>query len=227
VTQVRVSPHCVICGAVVSWGATACQRHNHEPAKARRRRDCVECGATFSPPPSAIARSAAKFCSMACYRIAAARRPLFLALTCPVCGTPFRRIRALVSRIKGIPTCSTRCRIALTAGPNGPAYRGGHLTSNRGPGWPKIAASIRDRDGHRCRRCGKTAAENRRALPVDHIIPWRTFEGAAEANRPENLVALCDSCHGRKARAELKWLRGDVLEMWSFQVAVAQPWTKA
>ena len=61
-------------------------------------------------------------------------------------------------------------------------------------------------------------------MPVDHVIPWRTFATASAANRPENLVALCDSCHGRKARAEIKWFRGDVLEMWSYQVSVAQPW---
>lgn len=221
-----MSRACVVCSKPISWGATACTRHNHEPAKAKRMRECVECGVRFAPPPSAIARSAAKYCSMACYRTAAARRPLFLELTCPVCGRSFRRIRAVVARVKGTPTCSIRCNGIRQSGADGPSYRGGHLTSYRGPGWPQLAESIRERDGRRCRRCGKTEAENLRRLPVDHIIPWRTFDTADEANRPENLVALCDTCHGRKVGLELRYLRGDVLEMWSFQIAVAQPWTK-
>lgn len=221
----RAQGSCEVCGARVSWGATTCKVHNHVPAKLLRMRPCVECGESFAPFPSAMARSAAKYCSVDCYRVAAARRPLFLELTCPVCGTAFRRIRALVARTKN-PACSRKCSGALAASPDGPSYRGGKLSSARGPGWVKIRTAIRERDGYRCRRCGKPESENGRALPVDHIIPWRTFATAAEANRPENLVALCDTCHGRKARAELKWLRGDVLEMWDYQTSVAQPWTK-
>jgi 5-methylcytosine-specific restriction endonuclease McrA len=222
----RVPPTCQICNAPVYWGSTTCKRHNHWPAKIRRARPCVECGVSFSPPPSAIARSAAKFCSVSCYRAAARRRPMFLEFTCPICGSAFRRTRAAAARLKGAPICSRRCLAVQVGGPGSPSYRGGNLTSYRGPNWIKIRTAIRERDGFRCRRCGKTEQENKRALPVDHVIPWRTFTSADEANRPENLVALCDTCHGRKARAEIRYLRGDVLDMWSFQVAVAQPWTK-
>lgn len=61
-------------------------------------------------------------------------------------------------------------------------------------------------------------------MSVDHIIPWRSFDSADEANQRSNLVALCRSCHGKKARAERLWLKGDVLDMWTYQIAVAEPW---
>jgi len=59
-----------------------------------------------------------------------------------------------------------------------------------GPGWNKLADSIRERDGHRCRNCG-AAGE----LDVHHIIPFRRFDDPDEANDPDNLVSLCVRCH--------------------------------
>ncbi|OHT52541.1 hypothetical protein BKG71_03660 [Mycobacteroides chelonae] len=59
-----------------------------------------------------------------------------------------------------------------------------------GPGWKNRRAEIRKRDKV-CRACGKTPEQNRAALHVHHLKPFR-YGGT---NRPENLVALCDSCH--------------------------------
>ena len=61
---------------------------------------------------------------------------------------------------------------------------------NYGPGWDKLADSIRERDMQRCRNCG-IAGE----LDVHHIIPFRRFEDPGEANHPDNLVSLCPRCH--------------------------------
>lgn len=44
-----------------------------------------------------------------------------------------------------------------------------------------------------CRRCGHEASQ------VDHIRPIR--QGGARLD-PENLQALCHSCHSRKTRTE-------------------------
>lgn len=74
--------------------------------------------------------------------------------------------------------------------------------------------------------CGKHQDAEGRRLAVDHIRPYRTFATPAEANSPDNLVAVCASCHGKKTRAENRWLRGDVLDMWQYQVAVSEPWPK-
>ena len=62
-----------------------------------------------------------------------------------------------------------------------------------GPDWPRLRLAVRTRDGFRCRVCG--APENGREHDVHHKTPFRAFSSAAEANRMENLVTLCPSCH--------------------------------
>lgn len=72
-----------------------------------------------------------------------------------------------------------------------------------GPGWNQKAARVRQRDGQ-CIICGCTAAESRRKLDVHHIYARRLFgyvpgenQNHLWANHSFNLVALCQSCHGR------------------------------
>jgi predicted HNH restriction endonuclease len=35
-------------------------------------------------------------------------------------------------------------------------------------------------------------------LPVHHIKPFREFDHPEEANKPENLIGLCQSCHMKR-----------------------------
>lgn len=51
-----------------------------------------------------------------------------------------------------------------------------------------------ERDGHRCRNCGKAGR-----LECDHIVPLA--KGGAPLD-PANLQTLCRSCHIEKTRAE-------------------------
>ncbi len=74
---------------------------------------------------------------------------------------------------------------------------------DRGPNWEQQRNQARARDGHRCRHCG-AAERPERAHDVHHIQPFRTFgyvraknDRYLEANRLENLVTLCRSCHRR------------------------------
>jgi DEAD/DEAH box helicase domain-containing protein len=62
--------------------------------------------------------------------------------------------------------------------------------NNYGKGWSQLCATILDRDGHKCRNCGVSGD-----LEVHHIVPFRRFEDAFEANNPDNLVSLCPRCH--------------------------------
>src|SRR5512138_1733102 len=62
-----------------------------------------------------------------------------------------------------------------------------------GPDWPRLRLAVRTRDGFRCRVCG--APENGREHDVHHKTPFRTFTSIAEANRLDNLVTLCPTCH--------------------------------
>ena len=128
--------------------------------------------------------------------------------TCPRCRIVFR----VLTTWKDTPIhCSRSCAQSLRAsthqwGEANPRWRGGHVLSY-GPGWKVTKVRIRERDGV-CRSCGKTPADNGRALDVHHIEPFR-FSGD---HSDGNLVALCRSCHmkaddhGRAGSA--KFLRG-------------------
>jgi len=62
--------------------------------------------------------------------------------------------------------------------------------NNYGKGWKELCATILERDGFKCRNCGVSGE-----LEVHHIVPFRRFEDAGEANAPDNLVSLCPRCH--------------------------------
>lgn len=75
-----------------------------------------------------------------------------------------------------------------------PAWQGGRSFEPYAPGWPSISRAIRKRDGHLCQRCGSAGR-----LHVHHIDTDKLN------NALENLITLCNSCHGR-VHAEM--LRG-------------------
>jgi 5-methylcytosine-specific restriction endonuclease McrA len=90
----------------------------------------------------------------------------------------------------------------------------GDKDPNRGADWNRIAERVRERDGYTCRWCGKTQADNRQKLSIDHVIPWRLFDNKAAANDLSNLIALCRSCHMRKtASFERLMMQGDFLAL--------------
>ncbi|MDK2980104.1 MAG: box helicase protein [Chloroflexota bacterium] len=62
-----------------------------------------------------------------------------------------------------------------------------------GQAWPAIRKLVLARDQNRCQVCGQAGEAN--WLHVHHKIPFRTFASPQEANRPENLVTLCPTCH--------------------------------
>jgi len=57
---------------------------------------------------------------------------------------------------------------------------------------PRLKRSIRERDGNRCVRCGRTER-----LEVDHIV--RYVDGGG--NKPSNLRTLCHDCHAQRGAA--------------------------
>lgn len=69
-----------------------------------------------------------------------------------------------------------------------------------GPSWAAQRQAALTRDGRRCQRCGLSQEES--PLHVHHIRPFREFgyqRGVNDhdllANRLDNLIALCPSCH--------------------------------
>ncbi len=76
-----------------------------------------------------------------------------------------------------------------------------------GPNWQAQRRQVRARDGYRCTQCGAPEQQpsgRTRQHDVHHLIPFRTFgyvpgfnENYLAANRLENLVLLCRTCHRR------------------------------
>ena len=127
---------------------------------------------------------------------------------CEHCGKP-NRIPVWIARRKfRLHFCGKACldawrsvlpkegkRLVLKGRPE---YRGGN--------WKVQSARARERDGFRCRNCGVTEASLGRQLDVHHATPVRLFASTVAANRLDNLVSVCASCHKRleaKLRDEL------------------------
>lgn len=64
-----------------------------------------------------------------------------------------------------------------------------------GPNWPQQKELARQRDQYTCQVCG--AQEGGRAHDMHHKTPFRAFGTYLEANRLENLITLCPTCHRR------------------------------
>jgi len=62
-----------------------------------------------------------------------------------------------------------------------------------GPDWREITLAVRRRDGLACSSCGKP--ETGKAFDVHHKIPFKAFHNRNEANKMDNLITLCPSCH--------------------------------
>lgn len=60
--------------------------------------------------------------------------------------------------------------------------------------WVRLRKRILERDGYRCRACGKPGR-----LEVDHVIPLH--QGGAALD-PANLQTLCRTCHFLKTGLE-------------------------
>ncbi len=75
-----------------------------------------------------------------------------------------------------------------------------------GSNWNRLRDAVRLRDGHRCQVCGLVESGNH-PHDVHHKVPFRQFLTAAEANRMDNLITLCPSCH-HKAETNLRMKTG-------------------
>jgi 5-methylcytosine-specific restriction endonuclease McrA len=71
-----------------------------------------------------------------------------------------------------------------------PEYRGGN--------WQTVSRRIRERDSFRCRSCGVSEEALGRQMDVHHVVPFRAFSSTDRANREDNLISVCPSCHKKK-----------------------------
>ena len=64
-----------------------------------------------------------------------------------------------------------------------------------GKKWESIRQQVLIRDHYQCQLCYTT--ESSSLMHVHHIVPFRNFSDAEEANQMDNLTTLCPSCHER------------------------------
>jgi len=87
------------------------------------------------------------------------------------------------------------------AGSDNPNWRGDHR--DYGPNWYEQRRAARERDGFECQVCGISDSTLDYELDVHHIRPRRKFTTESgefdyeAANRLDNLVTLCRSCHNQ------------------------------
>ena len=119
--------------------------------------------------------------------------------TCENCGNGFCQ-KEWLARQNGLARfCGRDCFIAsgIFRSERSPCYVGG-ITTYRGKGWLKIRAKVVAEQAGDCKHCGKHVGA---AMPVHHIVPFRLFSSADEANARGNLVGLCQSCHMKAERS--------------------------
>jgi hypothetical protein len=91
-----------------------------------------------------------------------------------------------------------------TAGEHNPNWQGG-CELRYGEGWAPARDRVRARD-EVCQHCGEDGSNRR--LHVHHIVPVRIFRETAElelrdAHTLENLILLCNQCHGKAEHGEI------------------------
>lgn len=117
-----------------------------------------------------------------------------IEFTCEWCGKTDTGLPHKENRF-----CSQSCMIEWRSrefsGEGHPRYKGGKDV-DRGPSWERQKRKARERDNHQCQQCDADRNEASQ-LHVHHIIPFEKFsiENHREANRLQNLITLCASCH--------------------------------
>lgn len=110
---------------------------------------------------------------------------------CKYCGEHNSQLKS--DSGKGI-FCDMDCRDAYQRGEKHPSYNGGK-EHYYGPNWEEQRRKCLERDNYLCQDCGVPNKDAPIALNAHHIQPYKTFNSRERANRVENLVALCLSCH--------------------------------
>lgn len=165
--------------------------------------ECEVCGETYSEKHAK--KDDSRFCSRECdgrwksEAYAGEGNPneyKQIEFTCEWCG----ETDTMPPHREGVTRfCSQACMIEWRSrefsGEGHPRYKGGRDV-DRGPSWERRKRKARERDTHQCQQCGADRNEASQ-LHVHHIIPFEEFgvENHLVANRVQNLITLCASCH--------------------------------
>ena len=111
---------------------------------------------------------------------------------CKNCGEHIEQLKS----DSGSKFCDRDCLFEYQQGENHGMWNGGK-EHYYGPNWEAQREACLERDNYRCQACGISNEEAPIALNAHHIQPYKSFDDNERANRVDNLVALCLSCHGK------------------------------
>lgn len=114
---------------------------------------------------------------------------------CEWCGDSYEEYKHRAGRTR---FCSIECRregVADDISGENCHWWSGDKEYDRGPNWHTQRRRARQRDEYECQECGLEEGDHYRQLSVHHIEPYDEFDGHEEANRLDNLVTMCQSCH--------------------------------
>lgn len=129
---------------------------------------------------------------------------------CVYCGKEAYVSGLLLKNRKIGNTCSQEClynlRSSKISGNKHPNFKGGNRERYYGENWYRQRRKARKRDNNICQKCGISKKDCKKNLSVHHIIPFNEFGLAfyQKANRLENLICLCGSCHIKQEKEDYK-----------------------
>lgn len=187
-----------------------CLRHSkimrgwRGPKKKRIKKICKWCGKEFGVKPSHANRRV--FCSVACMGLWNSKNRHGenhqswlggkIKLNCKICEIEFEAPPSANRKV-----CSIKCMGLLMSksrsGEKHWNWRGGLSLEPYGPDFDdRLKKEVRARDNQTCVICGKAGWAKK---VVHHINYCKTD------NRPENLITLCVSCHGKTNHNRQYW----------------------
>lgn len=201
---------CEVCGGKFERVASAVNKHNYCSKKCffstysnKKTVDCDWCGKKITRKAHAIDNSKRHFCDKECERLWQKENPLYKFIKSRKgCSSWNKGLKGIhhspgTEFKKGqVPEGSKKTQFKpkdeRLLGENNPNWKGGYAPYY-GPDWYFQKKLARKRDKHLCQLCG--IEENGRKHDVHHIISRRDFDDYKKANKLENLITLCISCH--------------------------------
>lgn len=175
--------------------------------------ECYTCGDKFEKYVSQIEKYDKHFCSEECriewleesHNSKGSSSPSWdggkVTVKCSVCGDEIKRWPSQTThRVVCSEECFSELHSETVSGENNPNWIDG-VVREYGERWDSIREEIIERDGEKCLFCGVERDTHKnfygRDLSVHHIEPLRDFDSTEEANRRENLITVCSSCHNK------------------------------
>lgn len=156
--------------------------------------DCVICDNSFTVP---YYQRQIRTCSEECNKTLKVRQlskgEYYL---CDMCDKPIYRTRKSLKRNN---FCSVECDHLYRQTVKGLGVSKSTSTRPRkkyyGENWYKISDKVRELQDFKCLDCNIHENDYGKKLSVHHLQPFVTFDTPDEANKLDNLVAVCEPCH--------------------------------